>query len=92
MEETRATETEAGATAGPPQPRYSADRGVDSGLWLVVLLLDDIGDHLGVRLVKPTVADLVSYERRQAWVRAFIDAVQAGVPPKRVCCDDPMWI
>ena len=90
MEETRATETEAGKSS--PWPQYSGDRKVDSGLWLIALLLEDIGDRLGVRLVKPTVADLVSYERRQAWVRAFIDAVQAGVPPKRVCCDDPMWI
>ena len=69
---------EAGSTAGPPRPQYSGDRKVDSGLWLIALLLDDIGDHLGMRLVKPTVADLVSYERRQAWVTTFIDAVQAA--------------
>ena len=86
MEETRATETEAGATAGPPRPRYSPDRKVDSGLWLIALLLDDMGDHLGVRLVKPTVADLVSYERRQAWVDAFLNAVHDA---RHDCCYAP---
>ena len=78
MEETRATETEAGATVAPPQPPYSTDSGVESALWLIALLLDDIGDHLGVRLVRPTVADLVSYKRRQVWVTTFIGAVQAA--------------
>ena len=83
MEETRATEvarmaTEAGALPprGRDRLRFGDDSDVKSAMWIVAILLDDMSDYLGVRLPHPTVADIVSYERRQAWVRDFLDSVR----------------
>ena len=62
---------------------WDAPSSAGTALWLVALLLDDMSDHLGVRLLPPTVDDIVSYERRQAWVTAFLTTVQS-------CCE-PIW-
>ena len=59
-----------------------------SALWLVTILLDDMSDYLAVRLTAPTVEDIVSYERRQAWVANFIEVVQARAA-EGGCCYAP---
>ena len=80
-------EMETASEAGLP-PRGD-DGEVKSALWLVTILIDDMSDYLAVlRLTAPTVEDIVSYERRQAWVANFIEVVQARAA-EGGCCHAP---
>lgn len=70
------TASEVGAGIAAGLPLRGDDSEVKRALWLTTILIDDMSDYLGVRLPHPTVEEIVSYERRQAWVRDFLDSVR----------------